>query len=456
MTSVKILAVVIIGLLQVCTANPISSQEEEDLANRFTADELTRAKNAGIPRHALIDRMSGYTIDEFIKIWALKRSPSVIENVANLCEILVPGQKMPANYTKDQEAVLKNLFKLYDLLPSRDHLASFYRSTVCNFVINPHLLSFGPKFIPHMKIRLIKMHNLNRSALHRVTTATEMCCIDAGGEIMFSDDKTCRLRGKELNEFEKKWNDFDTSNVPESIINLCNFLQSTNAFNSYQCQKVGDLEKLFTADELTHAKNAEIPQYQLINMKSAGLTIDEIIKILAMTYTTSKYENAAKVCEILVPGRNMTSNYTGAQEAILESLFELEYLAPKKNTTSVVRTTICDFALDPHLPSSGPKFVPHAIIRLLKIYTKTDSGLDRLNLAKQMCCIDEVGKMTGYYEGNSGLRDGEMNEFEEKWNNFDTANISESIKRLCDFLHSTNTFDDDQCQKDTSFVESKL
>ncbi|XP_037028142.1 uncharacterized protein LOC119068593 [Bradysia coprophila] len=231
---------------------------------------------------------------------------------------------------------------------------------------------------------------------------------------------------------------------------------------SSQEEKEAEIDpvKLLTANELTRATNAGISGSDLVQWKADGGTLDEWIELSAFdgdpTYKEKSFKNAAKFCKIFVPGHRMiSSNYTKAQEADLEDLFGFAKRMPGKNALSFIRTTFCDFISNPNSPSFGQKFVPHMKIRYLKIHFEIDSVLDRVNLAKRMCCIDEGGYIMRYEEV-SGLSDEEMTEFEKHWNNFDTANIPESIKNLCDFLHSTNAFDGDQCKKIHLVVDSSL
>ncbi|XP_037029221.1 uncharacterized protein LOC119069269 [Bradysia coprophila] len=240
MTRFELMTVVIIGLLQVCTANPVTSPQENDLTKLFTPDELIHARNAGLSQFELIDgKTSGLTLDEIIKMNALIRT-TPFEYMANVCEILMPGQKMASNYTTAQEEVLKNIVKLIDLVPKKD-IASFFRTTVCDFVSEPNSPSFGPKFVPHTTIILLKKHAKTGSALDRVNLAKHMCCIDEGANYI-GYEGVGTLLDEEMKEFEEKWNNLDATTTPESITNLCDFLRSTKKFDANQCQKNGPVD----------------------------------------------------------------------------------------------------------------------------------------------------------------------------------------------------------------------
>lgn len=58
-----------------CTANPVSVDEETDVTTLFTPDELQRARSAGITDGELMTGKSrGVTADEMIKLYLLAKS----------------------------------------------------------------------------------------------------------------------------------------------------------------------------------------------------------------------------------------------------------------------------------------------------------------------------------------------------------------------------------------------
>lgn len=104
---------------------------------------------------------------------------------------------MTSNYTKDQEANLPNIMQLAELMPKKDSLSfivislfyseflkrfhsikpfSFQRTTFCGYVSDPY--SVSPNFIPHMKLRLLKMYDKTYSGLYRVNLAVSGSSID--------------------------------------------------------------------------------------------------------------------------------------------------------------------------------------------------------------------------------------------------------------------------------------
>ncbi len=63
-------------IFKVCTANPITSEQQFDPAKVFSADELQRAKDVGLPVRRLAEGHEyGLTLEQIIKFHELPRPP---------------------------------------------------------------------------------------------------------------------------------------------------------------------------------------------------------------------------------------------------------------------------------------------------------------------------------------------------------------------------------------------
>lgn len=59
--------------IKMCTAKPVTSEEEINVAKLFTADELQRAKDNGFLEPELVrGKSKGFTLDEMIKLRQLR------------------------------------------------------------------------------------------------------------------------------------------------------------------------------------------------------------------------------------------------------------------------------------------------------------------------------------------------------------------------------------------------
>lgn len=152
MASFGLMIVLIIEVLQVLNVIPkfdkkTNREEETDVTKLFSANELQRAKIAGVNDQALIEgRSYGLSFEEMMKLKQIKSIPDnmrgnttfdfvvwskIVKNKKSsliffrfktqVCEIVVPEYKPTADYSKTQEIYLNELIETNKQLTSFDH-----------------------------------------------------------------------------------------------------------------------------------------------------------------------------------------------------------------------------------------------------------------------------------------------------------------------------------------------
>ncbi|XP_037051368.1 uncharacterized protein LOC119085173 [Bradysia coprophila] len=235
----------IIGVLQVCTANPISTEEESDVAKLFSADELQSAKDAGFPLERLVEGKTiyGLTFDEMIKLHQLRNSNAPKKTVAPedmyaFCEMLVPEQKLPASYTSAQEAHFPELVAgANNLVDKHDHIR-YILAAVCSYIGEPDVFdteanSFGLPLVPYMEMRYMTMKAEKAKDTDRVKAVKQMCCLNKRRDeiVMLGQSTFTALPDEEMNAFEEHWSQYKIANSLKSFENICEFLDTKDQTN---------------------------------------------------------------------------------------------------------------------------------------------------------------------------------------------------------------------------------
>lgn len=102
---------------------------------------------------------------------------------SKVCEILIPGYRMTTNYTQIQAEELENILKLMPRMTYKNNRRtfivnrvsvfssygienfSFQQTKICDFVNDPNLHAFGPKFYTLLKLRF------NRGTMDQISAA---------------------------------------------------------------------------------------------------------------------------------------------------------------------------------------------------------------------------------------------------------------------------------------------
>ncbi|XP_037052379.1 uncharacterized protein LOC119085933 [Bradysia coprophila] len=242
---------ILLGVLQVCTCNPIAPGEEQDVTKIFTADELQRARSVGIKDRELLNGKSrGVSVDEMVKLSVLQKTevsrivdfndttPLTItfEETPQLCEIFVPEHKTAAKHTSAQGDRLNELFGALDDFP-RNIQFLFLRNSICAYASEPSKLdksadTFGSKFLPFMRFRFWILKSKNSTSVERVGAVKQVCCAYNGQynkEVteMKVASTTFTLSNEQITNYDKLWNEFEATNTSQSFDQVCNFLRTT-------------------------------------------------------------------------------------------------------------------------------------------------------------------------------------------------------------------------------------
>ncbi|XP_037051370.1 uncharacterized protein LOC119085174 isoform X2 [Bradysia coprophila] len=230
----------IFGVLQVCTANPISTEEEFDFTKLFSADELQRAKDAGFPFERLVKVMlnDGLTFDEMIKLHQLQTGTERPKNAYPGCKILVPELKMAASFTSAQEAHFPNLIAVTNRLQDRRDHISYIRASVCSYLGQPDKFdteanSFGLPLVPYMQMRFMTMKAEKAKGTDRVKVVKQMCCLNKHRDeaVMLDKSAFTGLPDGEMKDFDEHWNQYETANTLKSFENICELLYTKDQAN---------------------------------------------------------------------------------------------------------------------------------------------------------------------------------------------------------------------------------
>ncbi|XP_037044407.1 uncharacterized protein LOC119080263 [Bradysia coprophila] len=245
----KFTVVFMIAVLQMCSANPITSDPNsvstsnymEDAAKLFTADQMHLAKNAGVSERGLVEgNKYGYTFEETMKfhqllsVGPMSRDYITFEFMTKVCDIMDLEHRTASSFTRAQETKLRDLISSMQFLLVHDQ-APYLRSTLCRYVSQPDLLeseanSFGADLVPYMELHYLKLTAQEGSDVKRVRLAKDMCCIyknpDERMLLMPSDSEG--LSGEKLNGFNQHWNEFVSSNTLKSLESVCDFLHTKN------------------------------------------------------------------------------------------------------------------------------------------------------------------------------------------------------------------------------------
>ncbi|XP_037051369.1 uncharacterized protein LOC119085174 isoform X1 [Bradysia coprophila] len=235
----------IIGVLQVCTANPISTEEESDVTKLFSADELQLANDARLPIPRLVEGKLdfGLTFEEMIKLHNLRNSmkapkTAFPEDMYGYCQILVPDLKMPASFTSAQEAHFPNLIAVTNRLQDRRDHISYIRASVCSYLGQPDKFdteanSFGLPLVPYMQMRFMTMKAEKAKGTDRVKVVKQMCCLNKHRDeaVMLDKSAFTGLPDGEMKDFDEHWNQYETANTLKSFENICELLYTKDQAN---------------------------------------------------------------------------------------------------------------------------------------------------------------------------------------------------------------------------------
>ncbi|XP_037039520.1 uncharacterized protein LOC119076709 [Bradysia coprophila] len=238
---------IIIGVLQVCTANPISSEEEADPAKLFSADELERAKNAELNVARLVEGKSyGLTFEEMMKFHELRKNKGstgmTSAHMKKVCGILVPELTISKDLTSAQEAQLPKMGKMMNHFVGKRDPFDFIRSMLCGYLSEPDVIeleanTFGLPLVTYLEMLFFKSKAEEAStSVEHVIVAKQICCLRINrseNEVVMLDRSTFNgeLPDADLIGFVEQWNAFETSKTLKSLENVCDFLQTKEHTN---------------------------------------------------------------------------------------------------------------------------------------------------------------------------------------------------------------------------------
>ncbi|KAJ6638369.1 hypothetical protein Bhyg_11104 [Pseudolycoriella hygida] len=217
-----------------------------------------------------------------------------------------------------------------------------------------------------------------------------------------------------------------------------------------------NIAELFTNDELERALNVGITFEQLINGKTRGVTVDEMIQLFQLQRTEpiihdnvdvkTSFDEMSRVCEIFVSKHKTATNYSSEHECHINELMESLDHIPRDVLFLYIRTGICDYLSKPFLheaaaSSFGLKLVPYMEFRFWKMKNENATGMERVTAAKELCCIykghDNITELK-VQSTAFNLTDEEMTNFVSQWNEFYKENTSKSFEQICKVLHMKN------------------
>ncbi|XP_037040239.1 uncharacterized protein LOC119077156 [Bradysia coprophila] len=113
-------------------------------------------------------------------------------------------------------------------------------------------------------------------------------------------------------------------------------------------------------------------------------------------------------------------------------------------------TTGCAYLSQPSLyemeaSSFSLQLISYMRFRFLKMKNQNASGMERVYVAKKLCCIyGDRGNSSSWMRKLTfnGIPDEELNKFDERWTEFENTNTSKAFENVCDFFHSQNPSDD--------------
>ncbi|XP_037031189.1 uncharacterized protein LOC119070814 [Bradysia coprophila] len=240
-----IFTLIIIGVLQVYT-NPISTEEETDVSKLFSADELQRAKDAGLPVQRLVEGYFnyGFTFEDMMKLQQLQNSMKAPkkavtpEDMYPVCQIFLPELKMAASYTSAQEAYLSKLLAAINRFEDKHDHIRFLETTVCSYLGRPDLFdmaanAFGLTVVPYMQMRFMAMKAEKAKGTGRVKVVKQMCCLNKHRDeaVMLGQSTFTALPDEEMNAFAEHWDQFEIANTLKSFENICKFLDTKDQTN---------------------------------------------------------------------------------------------------------------------------------------------------------------------------------------------------------------------------------
>ncbi|XP_037050016.1 uncharacterized protein LOC119084222 [Bradysia coprophila] len=237
-SSLTILLLIVIGVHQMCTANP----EEGQIGSRvsFTADELRRAKGMGISHIFLfVLGNMGLNIERISRLHNLlgdhsRRNEPKMNVMTEICEIMDHTHKTSSNSTNDHLEKLLDLLKLMEEF----EVLVFLRSNVCVYLSEPQSNILSSEGFTYEKLRLLNEKANSSTGMNRVHFAKRMCCVRKGGDLVLrtaisdlTDNESRDLTDNEMMEFDETWRKYAGSN---SFQDVCDFVEVKHR-SDYEC-----------------------------------------------------------------------------------------------------------------------------------------------------------------------------------------------------------------------------
>ncbi|KAG4075463.1 hypothetical protein HA402_015116 [Bradysia odoriphaga] len=232
-----ILLLIVIGVHQMCTANPITAEGQTEV---FTADELRRASNSGIS-HVFLYVLGnmGLNFEQISRLSYLMsgyspRNETQMNVMTEICEIMDRGHKTSSSSTS---AHLEKLLDLLHLMSEFEGLV-FLRSNICTYLSDPQSNTLGSEGFTYETFRLLKEKASSSTGMDRVYLANRMCCISKGGDLVrrtavrdLTDNESSDLTDSEMKEFNETWSKYTGST---SFQKVCNFVEAKHR-SDYEC-----------------------------------------------------------------------------------------------------------------------------------------------------------------------------------------------------------------------------